>query len=99
MLNTSTIIKKEEVIAKKLPWVLGRHAFLVILVLVLLGFVISAILFYNYVTLIEAKDPQDSSASARFNSGAYQKILKTWEANQKTTQDSANKNYTNPFTI
>ncbi len=84
-------------IFKKIPWFFGRHAFLVILFFVVLSLVLGASLFYNYIIIVEQKDPKINNSFLNFKKDTYQKIIRQWQANEQNSDQSENAEYQDPF--
>lgn len=72
---------------KKIPWFLGRHAFLVILILIAIDLILGALTFYKYVHLIKASQPQSLESQTIFKDGVYREILKDWENREHKLQN------------
>ena len=82
---------------KKIFWILGMHAFLVIVIIVLLELFLGGFLFYRYVFLAERKEPEIVDHSFQFKEGAYQEILDQWDQRDLRLQESLEKEYQSPF--
>lgn len=83
--------------AKKILWVIGRHAFLVILVLVLMDILYGGFLYYKYAYLSEKEDPKINSVNSKFNADTYQKIIDQWQERDQKLQQFLQKDYLSPF--
>lgn len=78
----------------KTLWFLGKHAFLVILLLVVFSIALGGFLFYNYVVIIENNNPVASQTPFRFRDDIYQSVLVNWHTeNQEINYEE----YSNPF--
>jgi len=107
MLNKEKLfpfIKKEDIklnqiknILKKLPWVLGKHPFLVFLLLTTLSLGWGVFLFYKYSFLAEKMEPEMPKREVQFTEELHQKILKEWEKREKRFKEADTKNYPNLF--
>lgn len=82
---------------KKIPSILGRDAFLFVIMFVLLDIVFGEFLFYQYVFLIKTKEPEIVSASIKFQENAYQSILKEWQDKDDIFKNTIQRNYKDPF--
>ena len=82
---------------KRLFWILGRHAFLVILIFILLEVFFAGFISYKYVFLAERSNPQISSSYFQFKNDIYQGILLEWQERSQRLQESLQKEYINPF--
>ena len=78
-------------------WFLGRHAFLVMLILVLMGVLYGEILFYRYVFLANEMPPQSSVTIATFKENVYTSILEEQIIREEAFKGFSQENYPNPF--
>ncbi len=97
MKNLVTILKMPKEKIKKIPWLLASHAFSIILLLIVLSLVLGVWVFYNYVTLAKVKTSRTVEKNTEFQYNTYEQIMATWQAREKTVQESG-KTYSNPFT-
>ena len=81
----------------KIPWIIGQDAFLFIILFILLGVASGEFLFYHYVFLAEAKEPQVSVVSTKFQESVYNAVLKDWQARKDIFEKSPSENYQDPF--
>ncbi len=90
-----TYIKK----IKKIPWILGKNAFLYILIFILIDILIGEFLFYKYILLIETEEPKIVSISNKFQENIYQSVLEEWQNRENISINLLlfDKNYTDPF--
>jgi len=82
---------------KKVLLVIGKRAFLVILLLVLLELIVGEFLFYQYAVLVKFKEPQVSVIPTRFKEDVYQSVLKEWKHRDDIFNNVIEENYSNPF--
>jgi len=82
---------------KKVPWFLGRHAFVFILLLLFFAIIIGGGVFYNYVLILENKDIGVVENSLKFRKDIYKKILERWLSNELKIQQSIQEDYLSPF--
>ncbi|MBI1866249.1 MAG: hypothetical protein HY005_00470 [Candidatus Staskawiczbacteria bacterium] len=84
---------------KKIPWILGKNAFLCILVFILIDILIGGLLFYKYVLLIDAQEPEISSVYSKFQENIYRSVAEEWQNRENIFKNllSLDKNYTDPF--
>lgn len=82
---------------KKILWILGNHAFLVLLIIILLEIFAGGILYYEYVFSAEKQEPNISDNSFQFKESVYQKILLEWQKRAEKLQGFALKIYSSPF--
>jgi len=71
---------------KKIPWFLGRYAFVAILILIAIDMILGAVLFYKYIYLVEKNQPQVTESPATFKKDVYQEILKDWQERSQKLQ-------------
>jgi len=76
MESINSISKIVVIKAKKIIWTLGLHAFLVIIFLIIVDFILGNIVFYKYVFLAEKETPTTEKNVLRFDDKTYQEVLK-----------------------
>lgn len=89
------IIRIEKI--KKIPWVLGSHAFSIILILILLDLILGEFLLYKYALLVKKEEPKIIENIIKFEYSDYQKFLEEWQTREQKFKDSAVEKYSNPF--
>ena len=72
---------------RKIPWIIGSHAFLIVLFLILFDLILGVSLFYAYVVLAEIQQPNVAGTTMQFNYKMYQKVLKQQEVEEKQFQE------------
>lgn len=77
---------------KRMPGFWGRHAFSVILVLILFSILLGGVLFYRYVFLVSAEESNISENSLKLREDLYQKILNQWQLQEQKFQQSLQEN-------
>ena len=82
---------------KKIPWILGRNAFLFILIFILLSIILGQFLFYEYVFLVKIEEPKMSDITAKFQESIYRAVLRELDARESVFENPPQKNYPNPF--
>lgn len=84
---------------QKVLWILGKRAFLCILILILIDILIGGFLFYKYVFLIENKEIENISAPNKFQENIYISVVEEWQnrGNILDNLSSFDENYTDPF--
>lgn len=84
---------------KKIPWILGKHAFLCVLMLILIDIFIGGFLFYKYIYIIETEEISNLSISSKFQEDIYKSILEEWQNRENILVNLPlmDKNYTDPF--
>lgn len=71
---TNNILKILSARIKKIIWVLGYRAFLIILLFIFIDLILGGFIFYKYVFLAEKQIP-NASGIIKFNDKAYQNVL------------------------
>lgn len=86
---------------KKIPWALGRNAFLYILIFILMSILIGQFLFYKYILLVETEEPKIIHISDKFQENIYQSVLEKWQNRENFLRNSSllDENYEDPFQI
>ena len=82
---------------KKLPWIFGMHAFLTLLVLILLTLILGALIFYKYNVLIKKEEPKVIEKPLQLEEKTYQKIVSEWQKREKRFIEASQKEYSDPF--
>ncbi len=72
---------------KKIPWILGRNAFVVILFLVILDILFGVLIFYNYIFLVRTSQPRITESPSAFKTNVYQEVLREWETREQNLQN------------
>lgn len=75
MISVSNILNESAARIKKIFWALGLHAFLLILILIFLDFILGGLVFYKYVFLAEMENPAAAGNIIKFNTKTYQEVL------------------------
>jgi len=75
MMSTSDSFKMFNERVRKFLWILGLHAFSLILFFVFLDFILGGIIFYQYVFLAENESPRVAGNTLKFNVQTYQQVL------------------------
>jgi hypothetical protein len=83
--------------SRKILWGAGKHAFLSVLILILLDVILGVGLFYKYVYLAENKVEQIDKGSFQFRDEVYQKALNQWQARDEKLKNYLQINYPSPF--
>jgi len=73
---------------KKIPWILGRCAFSVVLILIAIDLILGVMLVYNYIFAVEASQPQTTESPSTFKSDIYKGILKEWQVRDQKLQNN-----------
>lgn len=84
-------------VAKKIPWMIAYHAFLSLLVCVIIEVLIGELLFYKYAISAIIEDPVIAENSIIFKEPVYQAVVTEWEKRKTVAQDTSLENSPNPF--
>lgn len=84
---TVDISKKLGVIAKKIIWFLGLHAFLLILFLIFVDFIFGGFVLYKYIFLTEKLKPEITGSILKFNDKAYQKLIVEFQIREQNIEN------------
>ncbi len=82
---------------KKMPMFIARHAFICLLVVVLLELAVGGVLFYKYVLLAKVLDRQATDTTIMFAKVPYDQVLKAWESRKAIFEGALDVQYQNPF--
>jgi hypothetical protein len=89
--------KKINVFFKKVPKILGEHAFLSFLGLLILALILGSAVFYKYSFLAGEEEPESTEKPLKFKEKTYQEILKIWGKREKRFEEADSKEYPDPF--
>ncbi len=90
-------LKKIKKFFGKLPRILGEHAFLTFLGLLIIALILGGIIFYKYNILAEKEKPEVLEKPLTFEEKTYQEILKVWQEKEKKFEETDFKAYPDPF--
>jgi hypothetical protein len=79
----SGIFKTITLKIKKIIWVLGLHAFSLLLLLVFISIILGGFIFYKYVFLAERKQPEATQNVIKFDYNAYKDVLEKIQPTQQ----------------
>lgn len=82
---------------KKFPRQLAENDFLFSLVLIFIALILGGIIFYQYVILVQKKEPEIIKKPLPFNENALQEVLKTLKKHQEKFEETEIENSFNPF--
>ncbi len=80
---------------KKISYLVGRYAFLIIIFLILLSLIFGSWVFYQYVFSAQVQKPSVTDGTSQFKYNKYQEVIKNWQTKQQ--EDSSTQTYLNPF--
>lgn len=95
--KTLVNIKNWLVNSKKILWVIGMHAFLTVIILIIIDIIFGGFLIYKYVILAEENMPAINNTDFQFKDSAYQGILTEWQTKDQKLTDFSAKEYKSPF--
>ena len=72
---------------KKTPWILGKRAFSVVIILIILSVILSVFVFYKYIYLEKISQPMITDSPSTFKKDIYQEILKDWQLRDQQLQN------------
>jgi hypothetical protein len=84
---------------KKIFWKIGENPLPTFFILLILALIFGSLIFYQYVFLVEKKEPQITEKPIQFKEEIYQKILKEWEIRQKNFEEAEFKEHRNLFQL
>jgi len=82
---------------KKVPWILAKNAFLVIIMLFLANILFGQLLFYYHVIVADSKPGLSVDNPAKFKENIYNTVLEESQRREEAFNNSAQINYSNPF--
>ena len=84
MKSMPDLLKKITAKTKEILWILGLHAFLIILLLVFLDIIFGGFILYRYVFLAEKEEPVATGSVIKFDSKSYQDVLEELQAREQS---------------
>lgn len=78
---------------KKLPEILAGHAFLSVLVIILLEMILGAVLFYKYSMLPEQTEIQAPEDVVQFKQEVYEEVSNKWIEQRRKFEKTQTKEY------
>lgn len=82
---------------KKILWALGRDAFLLILIFVLMDIFFGEILFYRYIFIVNATKPKIVATPVKFKEDLYKSVMEKWDIREDVFNDSSEEIHLDPF--
>jgi len=82
------IIKIITIKTPKIIWLLSLNAFLLILILVFVDFIIGGLVFYDYVFSADKEQPKITGSIIKFDDETYQKVLGELQARDQNSGES-----------
>ena len=64
---------------KKIPLIVGRNAFLFILIFILIDILLGELLLYQYIFAVKVDEPKMVTTDTTFKEGVYQSVLRELE--------------------
>ena len=83
----SSIFKTLAEKIKKILWVLGFHAFSLILLIILIEVILGGFIFYKYVFLAQDQESKITENIIRFDDKTYQNVLEQLQARGQGIQE------------
>ncbi len=93
--NLKSFFKKKDF--KKFFWLLGRHIFSVIILMVFLELLFGAFLVYKYTVMAESQDHGGKMEDFKFDEGSYQNLLLKLQEREARFDEILEEKYANPF--
>lgn len=94
--DSSSLLSELKSRFQKVFWYFGKHAFLFILIFVLLSIIFAETLFFNYIISVN-KESESTAVGTKFNKDIYDSVLKKWEERKNIFEDYTRNDYLNPF--
>ncbi len=88
---------KAIVLVKKIPWIVAKHAFMVLLVLILLDFFLGEYLFYHYVVIPKTQGPEYVMQPVMFKQKMYESVLGQRQKREEFFANPKAHSYSDPF--
>jgi len=84
---------------KRVPRIIGEHAFLTSLMLFFIAAILGGLVFYKYSILVEQRKSEFSENLLYFDEKNLKEVLKAWQDRQTKFQAADSEQYSNPFKI
>jgi len=78
-------------------WLIGKRAFWLTILLILVDLIIGGAVFYKYVFYAENDKSYLNNPPLQFDENSYQEILSQWEKRDESLNQFIQKNYPDPF--
>jgi len=91
--------KKIKNFLKRVPRIIGEHAFLTSLMLFFIAAILGGLVFYKYSILVEQRKSEFSENLLYFDEKSFEAVLKIWQERQKNFEQADFKEYSNPFRV
>jgi hypothetical protein len=91
--------KKIKNFLKRVPRIIGKHAFLTSLTLFFIAAILGGMVFYKYSILVEQRKSEFSEKLLYFDEKSFKAVLKIWQERQKNFEQADFKEYSNPFRV
>ena len=82
---------------KKVLWILGLHAFYLILFFVFIDFIFGGFIFYKYVFLAEKEESEITGNILKFDVKKYQDVLEKLQTREQSNKESSAIDQSNPL--
>ncbi len=83
--------------SKKVLLMLGKDAFSVVLILIILEIIFAEFLFYKYVLAVEIVDLTAADTSVTFQKNVYESVLQEWQAREDFLKNRSQDKLSDPF--
>ena len=97
VLDKKKLFKSLKETGGRAAWFLARHAFFVLLILMLASILMGEYIFYKYGVLAVNYVPDSVVNPNRFREQTYQSVLKSYQERQEKFESSAQSVPQNPF--
>jgi len=84
---------------KRVPRIIGEHAFLTSLMLFFIAAILGGLVFYKYSILVEQRKSEFSEELLYFDGKNLKQVLKAWQDREIKFQAADSEQYSNPFKI
>jgi len=91
--------KKIKNFLKRVPRIIGEHAFLTSLMLFFIAAILGGLVFYKYSILTEQRKSEFSENLLYFDEKSFKALLKIWQERQKNFEQADFNQYQDPFII
>ena len=96
-INYRAVTARCAAVSKKIPWILARHAFLVVIAVVLVEILLGELLFYHYVVSVKKKEPEVFALPVSFQEDAYYSVVRALQERKMISEEGSSSVLQDPF--
>lgn len=91
--------KRIKEVLGQIPSIMGKHSFLLFLMLLGIVLILGGVVFYQYSILPSQKEPSVSQKLLKIDQQQYSKVKEIWESKKKNFELASSKQFPDPFGV